>query len=129
EAALLAPLPFLQLHEQIGPIEEVPAVPGLTREVQLGGEDSAAWRLHFHVEVARAPRVEPRDDGLEPIATAGVGELMAAQLVADVVVFTRFVRVPEVEERAGDGAAIAGEDSPGDHDPRALCAGLDQRAA
>src|SRR5207247_11357384 len=82
EAPVLAAIRLARHHQQIRAEEEVPPVARLARAVELGGEHPPAARLHLHVEVARAARVEPGDDGLEPVASVGVGALASAQPTA-----------------------------------------------
>ena len=79
------------------------------------------------MDMARAPRVLGRHDGLEPIAPLAVGVLVAAIAKALVVVVAVLVGVPEIEQRVGYRFALRGHDDAGNDQTR--LAVLDQRNA
>src|SRR3954447_3780283 len=88
------------VHEQRAVEDAVRAVARLAGEVELRREDLAVGALHLDVDVARAPGIEAGHDRPQRVAPAGVGELVAAQAVAPVVVLAAGVPLPEVEQRA-----------------------------
>src|SRR5262245_51555784 len=63
----------LQLHEERRAEDRVPPVGRLSGEVELRRERRLLGRLDLHVEVARATRVGPRNDGLQTVVSGGVG--------------------------------------------------------
>src|SRR5207302_9076405 len=109
-------------HQQFLLEDGVPCVLWLAREVQLGCEDGAVGRLDLDVDVPGAARIQAGDDGDEPVATAVVGEQMAAQPVAGVVVLAVGVRLPPVEERSAYPLTRRREDGTGGDESGALAA-------
>ena len=83
--------------------------------------------LDLHMEVARAPRIQTRDDGRQTKATFLVSELVAAQPEPDIVVVPVAVGVPEVDEHVREGTAVAGKYPSGELDPGPLDPGLEER--
>src|SRR5688572_10260131 len=109
--------------------DAVALIPRFSREVDLRRQHRLSWRLHLHVDVARAAGIESRHDAVEAVSALGIGELMAAEPVAGVVVLAGIVRLPEVDERARHRAAAAGEHHSRDRQPGAFQAGLEKRGA
>src|SRR6185369_8996520 len=101
----------------------------LAGEIELGGEDILARRLHLHMEVARAAGIEAGDDGLEYETSLGIAELVAAQAVALIVIMPVRIRVPEVEQRAWDRPAAPVEHKAGEGNQVALHSILDEVGA
>src|SRR5688572_25210792 len=67
ERRSLAVLGILHRQQQGGPKDAVRGVPRLVREVELCGEHRLIRRLHLHVDVARAPRIQARYDSFERV--------------------------------------------------------------
>ena len=91
--------PHLGHRQQQALVEHpVAVVAGLTRNVELGGEHRAVAALHLDVEVRCPPRIAARDDGVERPTPSGVGELVAAQPEAVVVIAAVGVGVPQLDQ-------------------------------
>ena len=78
-------------------------------KVQLRGQHASARRLDLQVIMTRAALVRGRHDGEKAIAALRVGELVAAQAEARIVVLTLGVRMPDVHQRPLERAAAARE--------------------
>src|SRR5882762_8657297 len=89
--------------------ELVSAILRLIRKIELGRQHRPLRRLDLDVIVAGAPGIEARHDGAEGVAPLCVGEDVAAQTEALVVVFAAGVGMPQVNQRICDRAARAGE--------------------
>ena len=85
--------------------------------------------LHPHVNVAGAAGVEARDDGFQAVLAVGVGELVAAQGVALVVVASLVIGLPEVQQHAGEGLAIGLQHVSDQHQGGSRQAGFEQAGA
>src|SRR5262245_25411734 len=113
--------------DQQFPAEQaVGTVLGLAREIELGGQHASAARLHLHMEVAGAGGVGAGHDAAQPEASVSVGELMAAQAEAGIVVLALVVGLPEIQQRTRDRLAIACEHEAGQFDRLAGHAGFQQ---
>lgn len=80
-------------------------------------ENTTAGTLDLEVEMAGTAGIKRRDDGVESPPSLCVRELVAAQAETDTVVVAVFVRMPDLDEAAGEGAAAIVEDEAGDGDP------------
>jgi hypothetical protein len=87
-----------RLDEKHGIEDRVAVVARFAGEVELRRQYRPIRSLHLHVDVARPARVQARDDRLQPVTTACVGKLVAAQAVTLIVVLPLGIRVPEVEQ-------------------------------
>src|SRR5262249_58312871 len=96
-------------HQQLAMEEIVTGVGRLAGKIELRSQEPLAGRLHLDVIVPGAAGIEPRLDGAEAIATLRVGEHMTAIAEAAIVVGTPVVGVPQINERALDRSAAAGE--------------------
>src|SRR5262249_4450561 len=96
-------------HQQLATEEIVTGVGRLAGEKNRRVAAGLAGRLHLDVIVPGAAGIEPRLDGAEAIATLRVGEHMTAIAEAAIVVGTPVVGVPQINERALDRSAAAGE--------------------
>ncbi len=96
----------------VGSEDTIGGITCLIREVELRREDRAVRDLYLDMDVPRPSGVQAGNNGFERKAPRVVGVLVAAQSVAGVVVDTRVVRLPEVEQGARGGCAIGGEDGP-----------------
>src|SRR5262245_25427220 len=114
------------LHDEMTIEDAVALVQRLTWKVELRGQHAPVWCLHVDVEVPRPPGIDAGHDGLEPVAAGVVGELVAAQPEAGVVVIALRVGLPEVHQRPRDRLAVRGEDSALHDDPRARRARLEE---
>src|SRR5437879_5334504 len=94
ECADLAALDVPDLHHELGIEDAVTLIGRLSREIELGGEGRPAGRLHLHVDVSRASRILRGHDGLEPVVPGLIGELMAAQPLAGIIVPAAGLRLP-----------------------------------
>src|SRR5947199_7499853 len=86
-------------------------------------------RLRLEVDVLRTARVLARDDRLETVVALVIGELMAAQPIAGIVVAARRVGLPEIEHRLRDGGARAGQHPTGEDELRPGHRRFEQRAS
>jgi len=92
----------IDAQQEFAAKQRITRVSGLLWEVQLRDELAPRARgAQLDVEVARAARVQSREDRLESVASAGVGELVPAQPEAVIVVGARGVGVPQVERPLG----------------------------
>src|SRR5437868_2832175 len=80
-------------HQQLRAEQAVAAVHRLVWKIQLRREQRPLRRLHLHVVVARASRVERRQNGAKTVAPLAVREQMAAIAETAVVVFAALVGV------------------------------------
>src|SRR5207248_6216582 len=97
EGSRLAGGRILHGHKQVRVEDRVLLVAGDIGKVQLCRQDGLAGRTDLDVDVLGAPRVFARENRLEGVAARGIGQLVAPQPVAIVVVGTTCVRLPEVE--------------------------------
>lgn len=116
-------------QQQFGTEVGVGGVGRVIGEEELGCQHCAAGGLNLDVEVARAAVGRAGDDGLQPEAAVGVGELVAAQPEAAGVIDAIGIGLPEVEPRAGNGGAVGVEDVAGDEQRVAGHAHFAQRRA
>src|SRR4030095_5975304 len=79
------------------------------------------------MKVAGPPRIDAGHDRLQAIAALVVGELVAPQAIAGVVVVAAGVGMPDVDQRARNRLAAREPDDAGDDDPDAAHARLEQR--
>src|SRR5262245_21081537 len=96
-------------HQQLAMEEVVTGIGGLAGKIELRSQETLAGRLHRDVIVPGAAGIEPRLDSAEAITTLRVGEHMTAIAEAAIVVGTPIVGVPQINERALDRPAAAGE--------------------
>src|SRR5206468_8833467 len=66
-------------HQQLAAKEPVRAILWFVGEIELGGQQAAAARLHLHMNMAGAANIGAGHDAAQSIAPFRVGELMAAQ--------------------------------------------------
>lgn len=83
-------------------------------KIKLGGEDAAAGTLDLEMEMAGTAGIEGRHDGVKPPPPLRVGELMTSQPEPHAVVVAVFVRMPDLDEAAGEWPAAIVEHEPGD---------------
>src|SRR5215470_11369684 len=76
----------VHVHEQRAVEDVVGAVARFAREVQLRREDRSVRALHLDVDVARPAGIQAGHDRPQRVAAARVGELVAAEAEALVVV-------------------------------------------
>src|ERR1700682_5060243 len=77
---------FGRAQQQLAAKQAVGTILWLAGEIELGGEQAAAARLHLHMDVARTADIGARHDAAQSIAPLCVGELMAAQAETGIVV-------------------------------------------
>src|SRR5215468_8020102 len=112
-------------HEQRGVVVLVVGVARLALDEELSG-DRLADPLHLDVEVlGQARQVGGGDDRGELVPARLVRYHVSGVPVADRVVFTDVVTVPEVHQRARDGRALLVQDAAGQDDLR-LVTGFQQ---
>ena len=92
-------------------------IAGLAWKEELGGKDASARTLNLEVEMAGAAGIERRYDRIEPLASLHVGELMTTQAKSVAVVFSVFVRMPDLHEAAGQWPTAIVENEPRNGDP------------
>src|SRR5205823_432638 len=126
EGSRLAGGRILHGHKQVRVEDRVLLVAGDIGKVQLCRQDSLAGRTDLDVDVLGATGIFARENRLEVVAAGGIGQLVAAQPVATVVVGTTFVRLPEVKRGAGDGRAREREHPTAKDQPCTGHAALDQ---
>src|SRR5437763_3681632 len=120
---------FRHAHQQLGAEQAIAAVHRLVWKIQLRREQRPLRRLHLHVVVARASRVERRQNGAKTVAPLAVREQMAAIAETAVVVFAALVGVPQIDECVGDRPARAGEHVSAELDQSRLRVGLHEICA
>lgn len=92
----------------------------LLRKIQLTRHLRPAIGLHFHMDVLDGSAlVQAGENGLEIITPLGVGELMPAQAIARVIIFTACIRLPEIEPGVGQRLAVLIENVADKDQPRA----------
>src|SRR6476661_354782 len=96
-------------HQQLAAKEAVGAVLRLAGEIELSGQHAAAARLHLHMNMARAANIGAGHDAAQSIAPFRIGELMAAQTEARIVVPAFIVGLPELQQRSSERFTGAGE--------------------
>src|SRR5215467_5368862 len=116
-------------HDEFAAEEAVAPVHRLVGKIELRGEHPRARLLNLDVEVPRAADVERRHDRAEAVASLRVGEDVAAQPEASVVVVAVVVGMQQVDQRMCERLAAAIEHLPGEDDRAALDARLDQIGA
>ena len=109
-------LRFGHVHQQLAAEQTIRAIVCFAGKIELRGEHAAARRLHLDVKVAGPPFVGRRHDGEKAIAACGIGELMAAQPEAGVVIDSLGISLPEIDERVLHRPAAAGQDETGELD-------------
>jgi hypothetical protein len=87
-------------EQQAVAVDAVLDIARFAREEELGRRDRLLRRLHLHMDVPGAARIEPGDDGLREVLPLGIGVLVTAKTEAAVVVLTRVIRPPEIQQRA-----------------------------
>jgi hypothetical protein len=78
----------------------------LVGKVQLRRRDWLVRRLDFHMNVPCPPRVQSGHDRFKAVSLLFVSELVATQMVADVVILAIAIRLPEGQQRSRDRFAI-----------------------
>ena len=116
-------LGLLHGYQQLREEKRVALVARLSRKIELCGEHRLVRGLDFDMDVRRTPWVKARKNGFKIVTAGIIGELVAAQPVAGVVILAVAICLPEVQPRAGDRRAIRGmhisrQDEPGPHDAR-----------
>ena len=106
--------------------QPVSGVSRLSGKIQLGSKNTPTSALDLEMEMSCSPGIKCGHDRVEPPSPLGVGELMAAQTEADAVVFAVFVRMPNLDQAAGDWPAAVVEDETRDGYPFAAgCIGIE----
>src|SRR5258708_23763511 len=83
-------------HQQRTAEQAVGPVLLLAGEIELGGQQAAAGRLHFHVDMARAAGIDSGHDATQPVAPVRIRELMTPQAQTRIIVLALGVVLPAI---------------------------------
>src|SRR5215469_5701217 len=95
------------LHDQLRAKQTVGAVAFFIGKIELGSQQCRPGRLDLYMIVPCATRIETRQNGVEGVVPLGVGEKVAAQAEALIVVFAVIVRVPQINKGTRERPASA----------------------
>src|SRR6058998_2169556 len=95
ERGRLAGRGVTDLQQQLLSEERITVISGCSGEVELRRQDRTVRRFYFDVNVRRPARVFSRHHGQQRVPAGTVGDLVTAQPVPRVVVFTLGVCLPE----------------------------------
>jgi hypothetical protein len=97
---------FPYFKKQIRAKQRIGRVSGFSRKIELGAKTWAVWRLQADMVMTGSSRIKTGHNRFKRVPAIGIRELMSPATETFQIVFALAVRMPEVEESAGNRLAL-----------------------